>query len=49
MIVPQTLTYVVLGGVLGVVALLMATAAGAAAVPAYRATPIDPVAALAAG
>ena len=76
LIVRQTLAYVVLGGVLGVVgsvfaarvirgllydvspldpltlvsvvALLMATAAGAAAVPAYRATRIDPVAALAA-
>jgi len=74
LVVGQTLTYVLLGGVLGVVgaafaaslirgllyevspldpltligvvALLMATAAGAAAIPARRATRIDPVTAL---
>jgi len=76
LVVRQTLAYVLLGGVLGVVgsafagrliggllyevspldpltligvaALLMATAAGAAAIPARRATRIDPVNALAA-
>ena len=76
LVVRQTLAYVLLGGVLGVVgsafaarlvrgllyevspldpltligvvALLLATAAGAAAIPARRATRIDPVNALAA-
>ena len=76
LVVGQTLRYVVVGGVLGVlgsflvaslirgllyevspldpltlmgvVALLMATAAGAAAIPARRATRIDPITALAA-